>query len=222
MAKVGRNDPCFCGSGKKYKKCHGSVQDDREIMQTVKSNGFQVAQDFSDRQQLVRLGPVIKAEWRVHPEIGNQLKSSGASVPAPIHGYVLIDTGASDIAIDGDVARELGLTPLRRQDVFGSAGQSAHEVFRTLLVLYVGDVRGTNVAIGIARDVIAFHNIRQTHDAYGLKTPEGAPLRITGVLGRNFLQFTKLTYNGLEGNWRMQIDESVMRPYDPEAKKSAG
>jgi preprotein translocase subunit SecA len=24
QAKVGRNDPCPCGSGKKYKKCHGS------------------------------------------------------------------------------------------------------------------------------------------------------------------------------------------------------
>ncbi len=23
-AKVGRNDPCPCGSGKKYKHCHGS------------------------------------------------------------------------------------------------------------------------------------------------------------------------------------------------------
>jgi len=22
--KIGRNDPCPCGSGKKYKKCHGS------------------------------------------------------------------------------------------------------------------------------------------------------------------------------------------------------
>ncbi|MBQ2529056.1 MAG: SEC-C domain-containing protein, partial [Treponema sp.] len=22
-AKVGRNDPCPCGSGKKYKQCHG-------------------------------------------------------------------------------------------------------------------------------------------------------------------------------------------------------
>jgi hypothetical protein len=22
-AKLGRNDPCFCGSGKKFKKCHG-------------------------------------------------------------------------------------------------------------------------------------------------------------------------------------------------------
>ena len=24
--KVGRNDPCPCGSGKKYKKCHGAVR----------------------------------------------------------------------------------------------------------------------------------------------------------------------------------------------------
>ncbi|MGZ6367797.1 MAG: SEC-C metal-binding domain-containing protein [Ktedonobacteraceae bacterium] len=22
--KIGRNDPCPCGSGKKYKKCHGA------------------------------------------------------------------------------------------------------------------------------------------------------------------------------------------------------
>jgi preprotein translocase subunit SecA len=24
--KIGRNDPCPCGSGKKYKKCHGMNQ----------------------------------------------------------------------------------------------------------------------------------------------------------------------------------------------------
>jgi uncharacterized protein YecA (UPF0149 family) len=23
-AKIGRNDPCQCGSGKKFKKCHGA------------------------------------------------------------------------------------------------------------------------------------------------------------------------------------------------------
>jgi uncharacterized protein YecA (UPF0149 family) len=23
-ARIGRNDPCWCGSGKKYKKCHGA------------------------------------------------------------------------------------------------------------------------------------------------------------------------------------------------------
>jgi uncharacterized protein YecA (UPF0149 family) len=25
--KLGRNDPCPCGSGKKYKKCHGAWTD---------------------------------------------------------------------------------------------------------------------------------------------------------------------------------------------------
>ena len=25
MIKIGRNAPCPCGSGKKYKKCHGSI-----------------------------------------------------------------------------------------------------------------------------------------------------------------------------------------------------
>jgi preprotein translocase subunit SecA len=24
VPKLGRNDPCYCGSGQKYKKCHGS------------------------------------------------------------------------------------------------------------------------------------------------------------------------------------------------------
>lgn len=24
IQKIGRNDPCFCGSGKKFKKCHGA------------------------------------------------------------------------------------------------------------------------------------------------------------------------------------------------------
>jgi preprotein translocase subunit SecA len=24
-ARVGRNDPCPCGSGKKYKQCHGAI-----------------------------------------------------------------------------------------------------------------------------------------------------------------------------------------------------
>jgi preprotein translocase subunit SecA len=25
FARVGRNDPCPCGSGKKYKQCHGKL-----------------------------------------------------------------------------------------------------------------------------------------------------------------------------------------------------
>ena len=30
--KIGRNDPCWCGSGKKYKKCHEAFDEKMEIM----------------------------------------------------------------------------------------------------------------------------------------------------------------------------------------------
>lgn len=29
--KIGRNDPCWCGSGRKYKKCHLSRMQEREL-----------------------------------------------------------------------------------------------------------------------------------------------------------------------------------------------
>lgn len=184
-------------------------------MDTVKARGLSVSQDYRDRQQLVHIGPVIKAEWRVHPDTELQLKTTGAQVPSPVKGYMLIDTGAGDVAIDGDVAKELGLSPAGEQKVHGIGGESSHEVFSALLLLYVGNVHGANVAIGMPRDFVCFPKLRENHDAYNLKTPEGEPLRIIGVLGRTFLQFTSLTYNGLQGSWDMQIDESVTRPYTP-------
>lgn len=30
--KIGRNDPCWCGSGKKYKKCHEAFDAKVEIL----------------------------------------------------------------------------------------------------------------------------------------------------------------------------------------------
>ena len=46
MTKVGRNDPCPCGSGKKYKKCcetkqhHGRLTAERVTTQTPKATGL--------------------------------------------------------------------------------------------------------------------------------------------------------------------------------------
>src|SRR5690242_6823389 len=33
MPKVGRNDPCYCGSGKKYKQCHLPIEQAAEAEQ---------------------------------------------------------------------------------------------------------------------------------------------------------------------------------------------
>ena len=41
MAKVGRNDPCPCGNGKKYKKCHGSSLSGAIAHSTPPASGHQ-------------------------------------------------------------------------------------------------------------------------------------------------------------------------------------
>lgn len=36
MGKIGRNDPCWCGSGKKFKKCHGPLGEEGPIATRMK------------------------------------------------------------------------------------------------------------------------------------------------------------------------------------------
>lgn len=47
MNKLGRNDPCWCGSGKKYKKCHLGKADDRDFSASTapveNNNTFDIA-----------------------------------------------------------------------------------------------------------------------------------------------------------------------------------
>ena len=35
MAKIGRNAPCHCGSGKKYKHCHGNPLNEQEAIKAA-------------------------------------------------------------------------------------------------------------------------------------------------------------------------------------------
>ena len=34
MGKIGRNEPCHCGSGKKYKNCHQQIEEKKEAKKT--------------------------------------------------------------------------------------------------------------------------------------------------------------------------------------------
>ena len=38
--KIGRNDPCPCGSGKKFKKCHGLTKELEEALQKMLEEGL--------------------------------------------------------------------------------------------------------------------------------------------------------------------------------------
>lgn len=65
--KIGRNDPCYCGSGKKYKKC--CIDKDLQFVDSAKFAGFkQVDPDFSPRRyytgRLAELNGRLQAEGR--------------------------------------------------------------------------------------------------------------------------------------------------------------
>jgi SEC-C motif len=220
MGKIGRNEPCHCGSGKKFKKCHGSVQvqvpvrSDQEMMRDVRAQGFFTSQDFKDADRLSNLGPIIRGEWRLFPDDEQKLIAAGSTVPPPVKGYFLIDTGASFTGIDGDVARELNLPSLGLKEAYGVGGTGMFETYRASIVLYVASMSGERLAIGLFKDFLSAPVLRETHDAFNLTAPDGSPLRVIGLLGRDFLQFATLNYNGLAGSWDMTIDPAVMQPWN--------
>lgn len=48
--KIGRNDPCHCGSGQKYKKCH-LAQDDAAKSAELAAQAAQAAQAAADADE---------------------------------------------------------------------------------------------------------------------------------------------------------------------------
>jgi predicted aspartyl protease len=218
MAKIGRNEPCHCGSGKKFKKCHGGVQapvrSDREMLGDVRAQGFRVSQNFRDADRLLSLGPVIRGEWRLSPDDERNLIAGGGPVPPPVKGYFLIDTGASFTSIDGSVARELNLPSVGLKEASGIEGAGMFETYRASILLYVESMNGERLAIGLHKDFLSAPVLRQVHDSFNLTAPDGSPLRVIGLLGRDFLQFATLNYDGLAGSWDMTIDPAVMQPWN--------
>ena len=63
MSKIGRNDPCSCGSGKKYKKCHGEISTIERHQQMFYQLRAEHEAKEQQRQKQQGLGrPIISAE----------------------------------------------------------------------------------------------------------------------------------------------------------------
>ncbi len=66
MAKIGRNQPCPCGSGRKYKKCHGSLQNPQlpaAIVSRLREVTERAMAQEVQRERQQGLGrPIISAE----------------------------------------------------------------------------------------------------------------------------------------------------------------
>lgn len=88
--KIGRNDPCLCGSGKKYKKCHLGTDPNSLMAQRM----FQKESYERDGQLIGR--PVISTEFKGHKvvAVGSRLYHS---LPANITFHEFLITFLKDI-----------------------------------------------------------------------------------------------------------------------------
>ncbi len=63
MSKIGRNDPCNCGSGKKYKKCHGEISTiERHQQRFYQLKAEHEAKELQRQRQQGLGRPIISAE----------------------------------------------------------------------------------------------------------------------------------------------------------------
>ena len=63
-------------------------------------------------QGLIAAGPILSVEIEIHLALAAVLEKDKQPLPAPISGQALIDTGATETAIDQQVATQLKLQPV--------------------------------------------------------------------------------------------------------------
>jgi len=81
--KIGRHDPCFCGSGKKYKKCHGILSAQGKVLERSTKIQTTIQQKFEEqkafemqRQKQQGLGrPIISTDFK-----GNRFVAVGKTL----------------------------------------------------------------------------------------------------------------------------------------------
>ena len=89
MSKVGRNDPCHCGSGQKYKKCHLAADDAARSAEIAKANAEAAAalealeaEEAEEEEAAAAAGPARRPQTR--QETGAAPPKTAAKAPPAI------------------------------------------------------------------------------------------------------------------------------------------
>ena len=161
---------------------------------------------YSDPTSLAVCGPILKASWSVPPALAKALAEAARTVPNPIHGYMLIDTGASATCIALDVAQELGLAPLRQEKSYGAGGLVEHPVFGLQLTINFIDPVGRQVAVGGDIQAKGIPDLGDYFRHVPMDTPDPFPKRMVGLIGRDLLRHATFVYKGSVGQFDFRLD----------------
>jgi len=149
-------------------------------------------------------GPLVNAQWSLPLLLEQRMHSLGLLIPAPVFGYLLLDTGASRTCISQQAAAELGLQPLRLQQSYGAGGLYQAPVYRVRLTI---GLRGPSMTTEMHWETEAQEvpRLEESIMPFGI-TVAGHAARLIGLLGRDLLRHAKVNYNGLNGHFEIYFD----------------
>jgi len=134
---------------------------------------------------LQRQGPYLQITIGLAQSIASQLLQQGKSLPKPVSGIALIDTGATSTCIDDEAARQLQLPVVDVVNVASASHASTQQNVYPIQIEVVGlpiSFEAPN-AIGAA---LAAQNL-------------------LALIGRDVLQHCTLFYNGITGEITLSI-----------------
>lgn len=134
---------------------------------------------------LIQNGPRVQVTVGLGYELAEQLVQQGQSVPKPVSGVALIDTGASTTCIDIDVAMQMNLPVIDVVKMVSASHQATEQNVCPALI----EIMGVPIKINVPRAV-------------------GANLSSQGIIsliGRYFLQHCTFFYNGVTGEITLAI-----------------
>lgn len=157
---------------------------------------------------LAGFGPLIHATLTVAGAVEAALQARGKLPPAPVHGVLLIDTGATVTAISLRAAAALGLMPTRTSKGYGSGGVTDHPVFFACLKVAISDgIRETE--LNFEQELLGIPDLEKPAAAAGIKVG-GKQVEMIGLLGRDILKITRMEYDGVLGDVKIRFDLSQL------------
>lgn len=135
------------------------------------------------------MGPLLQVEVHVPAALAAVMSNTGQTIPAPITGWALIDTGATLTAVNADTATQLGVSPVGVASGGTAGGQVQHSLYPVRL-MFPGT--GLDIEFGQAAGVNLTGQVVGGH-------------QIVALIGRDVLAGCVLTYNGPGGMFSLSF-----------------
>lgn len=134
---------------------------------------------------LQRQGPCVQVSIGLAQSLATQLLQQGQTLPKPISGIALIDTGASSTCIDSNVAQQLQLPIINVVNVASASHASTPQNVYPIQI----------EVVGLPISIEAPNAIGAALNSQGL----------IALIGRDVLQLCTLFYNGITGSFTLSI-----------------